>query len=250
LKRACFTTAIAVGLVSLAPPWAGAAESNVAVRSPAQTLSDALSAARAQRSVEWRSVVSMSGVRVSEATNAGVTTGFQRVSIAGGPLVGAVTIELDRGVAYLRGDSDALQLMQGFGLASAAAEANRWISVGSTASYFQVVSAGLTLRSAVAQLELGPPLRTLSVAEVDGQRVVGVRGKGSAMFGPPSTPADLYVRSSGVPLPVEESETVDGATVRLSLLKWNVRIPLRAPTDAVPFQASWLSTVPTEFFER
>jgi hypothetical protein len=238
---------MAVGLASLALPWAGAAESNVTVGSPAQTLSDALSAARAQRSVEWRSAVSLRGVRVSEATLAGVTTGFQRVSIAGGPLVGAVTIELDRGVAYLRGNSDALQLIQGFGLASAAAEANRWISVGSQASYFQVVSAGLTLRSAIAQLELTPPLGALSGAEVDGQRVVGVRGKGSAMFGPTSTPADLYVRSTGVPLPVEETERVDGATVRLSLVKWNVRIPPTPPSDAVPFEAPWLSTEPTDF---
>jgi hypothetical protein len=244
---ACVTVAMAVGLASLALPWAGAAESNVTVGSPAQTLSDALSAARAQRSVEWRSAVSLRGVRVSEATLAGVTTGFQRVSIAGGPLVGAVTIELDRGVAYLRGNSDALQLIQGFGLASAAAEANRWISVGSNVSYFQVVSAGLTLRSAIAQLELTPPLGALSGTEVDGQRVVGVRGKGSATFGPTSTPADLYVRDSGVPLPVEETERVDGATVRLSLVKWNVRIPLTPPSDAVPFQASWLSTQPTDF---
>jgi hypothetical protein len=50
-----------------------------------------------------------------------------------------------------------------------------------------------------------------------------------------------------VPLPVEETERVDGATVRLSLVKWNVRIPLTPPSDAVPFQASWLSTQPTDF---
>lgn len=225
-------------LGSLALHSAGAAQTG---SSPAKTLSDALATGRAQASVDWNSSSSVGGFTTLEVTEAGKAAGVQRISLSqGAASLGEVTITLVDDVAYMNGDSAALATLQMFTPGAALMEANRWISIPAGSAYFRIVSAGLTVRSALAQLEMSGPLIGLAETDVDGMRVVGVKGTGSPLFGPPSTPAVLYVRSSGRPLPVEESEKVTGGTSTLRLLRWNGPVYVTPPVGATPFQTSWL----------
>ena len=219
-----------------AAPWAAGATGGSAT---SRLLKSSLSAARAEHWVEWRGTTTGDGQTIVESTNAGVSAGNQTVTITvTGGSSGTLSIVLEDDVAYIEGNNAAALIFQGFTAAAATAEATRWIAVPSNTSLFQVVAAGLTVKSTVSELALTGRLRSAGTSRVLGQDVRGIKGT----FDVPgaSGPGLLYVRTRGTPLPVEEKTKGGGSTATVDLVRWNHPVTLGPPPTSVPFNPAWL----------
>ena len=222
-------------LAASAPPAAAEAHPGALAR----TLASALAASRAQTSVFWQGTTTADGATIVETTNAGVSQGTQTVTIDVGTRdAGTLSIELFGDTVYMRGNTANSLLFQGFTASAAAAEANHWISIPSSQAFFQVVAAGLTVKSTVQELNLTGQLKPAQRTKVLGRSVIGI--KGTLSLEGVTGPAVLYVRRHGTPLPVEETMSGGGIGV-VTLGRWGETITMgSAPAAAAPFDPSWV----------
>ncbi len=235
-RRGAAATLVAAGLGLAVPAPASAVVANP--HPLASALSKALAASRAQRSVFWRGTSSSNGATVIETTNAGVSRGTQTVTVkVGARNAGSIAIKLFGNTVYMRGTTAASLLFQGFTPAAASAEVNRWIAIPSSQSFFQVIAAGLTVKSTVEELNLTGRLHRARRTRVLGHRVLGIVG--TLSLGGVSGPATLYVPRSGRPLPLEETTSGGGPGV-MTLGRWGERIHVGSPPEAVGFRPSWI----------
>ncbi len=202
----------------------------VAALTPAQLVSSSLKAARAQHSVHYVGTASAGSIGSTTVGDAAADRGVQYVTYRAGGHTGHVTVRVVANTAYIKGDAFALTSYVGFS-AQAAKYAGKWVRIPHTSSAFNGVAAAVRLGSNIDELQLSPPLTKLGTSTMQGQRVIGIRGR-ETQNGITAT-ATLYVRAAGTPLPV--SEVATEGTIRASVVfsKWNERVTVSAPSGAV-----------------
>jgi hypothetical protein len=118
----------------------------------------------------------------------------------------------------------------GFASATAAADAGRWLVVPQRG--FATVAEGVRLASAIDELRLPGPLTLRTRSSIGGIRVVGISGVVSR-FGQRYAET-VFVRASGLPLPVMEVGHGGGNLLSVRFSRWNERVSVSAPAGARP----------------
>jgi hypothetical protein len=206
----------------------------VAAVTPAQLVSSSLKAARAQHSVHYVATATATGLSATTIGDAAADRGVQYVTYRAGGHVGHVTVRVVANTAYVKGDAFALSSYVGLSAAQVARYAGKWILIPHTASVFKSVAEAVRLDSTIAELQLSPPFTNVGTSTMQGQRVIGVRGR-ETQNGITAT-ATLYVRAAGTPLPVAEVASEGQIHVSVVFGKWNERVSVTAPAGAVPLR--------------
>jgi hypothetical protein len=210
-----------------------------ATKPPAQLLAAVLAAGDAQRSVHYVTTASYGGADIRQVGDAGITRGIQRMAFRKGARTGHVTVIVAAHTAYVRGDAFTLVNYMGFKSAPAAKYADRWVSIPPTDADYSTVAAAVTLHSTLHQLKLSAALSTTPQTTLDGQQVVGIKGRYTGAGGRTAS-AILYVRATGSPLPVQETVRVGAARFAVTFSNWNQSMSVSAPTGAVPIATTGL----------
>lgn len=228
LRRLPVALLSATVLISLSVSVASAATQTTA--SPQTLYAAALKAGHAQRSVHWASRATSGGTVIAMVCDVARTSGIQRISYRDAVGSGTATVMILDGDAYLRGDAFTLTEFMGFKALAAAKYAGAWIEIPKANPHFAAVAAGVTLRSAIDQVEMVTPLRALPDTFVHRQKVLAIAGEA-----PGSTPAEvhLYARPSAPHLPVGAVSKTTGAATSIFFSRWNERVALSRPAHAV-----------------
>lgn len=211
----------------------------VASVSPAARLASIVAAARVERSVHYVNVGALGVVRVGIVGDAGIARGIQRITYRKAGKTGHVTVIVSSNTVYIRGDAFTLINYMGFKAIPAAKYAGVWVLIPRTDTDYSTVAAGVTLLSTIDQLKLSKPLSSVPDTTINGQRVLGVRGKLPTATGLNAT-ATLYARATRPPLPVQEVVRQPNAQLTVTLGKWNEPIHVATPKTAVPISTTGL----------
>jgi len=208
----------------------------LAATDPVAALSASLKAAKAQRSVHYvaefagRNPQTGGDEHVTIVGDAAADRGVQRITFRADGRAGRVTVAVVKAKAYVRGDAFTLENYMGFASAAAAADAGRWLVVSKGG--FATVAEGVRLASAIEELRLPAPLTLRPRTSIGGIRVFGISGA-VARFGHRYTET-VFVRASGVPLPVMEVGHGGGNLLSVRFSRWNERVSVSAPAGARP----------------
>ena len=170
--------------------------------------------------------------------DAGLTRGIQRITFRKGDKTGHVTVIVAADTAYVRGDTFALVQYMGFKAVPAAKYGGRWILIPRTDRDYSTVALAVRFSSTLDELALSGSLSTVPARKIEGQRVIGVRGKSSAMG--TTAAATLYGQRAAPPLPVEEILSQGSSRGTVVFSKWNEPIDATAPPGAVPISTTGL----------
>lgn len=210
----------------------------VASVSPAARLASIVAAARAERSVHYVNVGALGVVRVEIVGDAGIARGIQRITYRRAGKQGHVTVIVSSNTAYIRGDAFTLVNYMGFKAVPAAKYAGVWVLIPRTDSDYSTVASAVTLFSTIDQLKLSKPLSSAPDTTINGQRVLGVRGKlPTAAI---NAIATVYARATGPPLPVQQVVRQPNARLTVTLDRWNEPIHVATPGTAVPISVTGL----------
>jgi hypothetical protein len=212
----------------LAAPFALLAAAAI---TPAQLVSSSLKAARAQHSVHYVGTASVGNISSTTVGDAASDRGVQYVTYRAGGHTGHVTVRVVANTAYVKGDAFALVSYVGFSAAQATKYAGKWVRIPNTSSAFKSVAEAVRLGSTIDELQLSPPFTKLGTSTMQGQRVIGIRGR-ETQNGITAT-ATLYLRAAGTPLPVAEVATEGAIHVSVIFSKWNERVTVSAPAGAL-----------------
>jgi hypothetical protein len=202
---------------------------------PADRLvSSALAAARTQRSVHYVTSAVSSTVSVRMVGDAAIDRGTQRITYGKAGKSGHVTVLVVANTAYVRGDAFALANYMGFSGAEARRFGGRWIKIAHTSSWYPTVSAAVRLRSAIKEITLPRPRVALPESVLYGQRVIGIRN--TSMASGHRVTHTLYVRATGLRLPVAEVTRQGGIRISVAFSNWNRPVKVSAPTGATPIR--------------
>ncbi len=207
-----------------------------AAASPRASLAAILAAGRAQRSVHYVAIADNGTSRTRLVCDVATTSGIQRITYQEGGRTGKVTVLVNAGTAYIRGDSFVLSTYLGFNPVGAARSAGKWIRIPHSDRAYAPVSAAVTLRSTIDEFELDGPLSFLPAKTVAGQKTIGIKGR----VGKPAAQAALYARAHGTPLPVGEVETFGKALDETLLSRWNEQVRVQVPARSVPIGTTGL----------
>ena len=191
-----------------------------------------VAAAGTQKSVHYVSASTNATQAITIVCDAGAGKGIQQISFKQGKKSGHVTVIVLGTRAYLRGDAFTLTNFIGIKAAGATRYANRWIVVPASHPAFQPIAAAVTLASAIQ--EFGANTGTLSTTTglVAGKKVRGVRATVKVSTG--KAIDTLWARDGTLRLPVEETVTRQGLSVTNTYSKWNERVVVHTPKQAVP----------------
>ena len=163
----------------------------------------------------------------------GTHNGRQDITRSGGQLAHVLVIG---STAYVSGNQAALLHYFGFPAAIAGKIGTRWVSVPSSNSGYAVITAGVTLASAMQELAIPGQLTEKSAGIVDGQSVTAIHSK-AVRTGTKSVTVSvtMYVTRTLTPLPVRVAFSYsNGATTSVQFSGWNERLALKAPTNVIP----------------
>ena len=150
---------------------------------------------------------------------------------------GRVSIVLLDGVAYFSGNRQGLDKYFGFPTSVASTLVGHWVSVPSTDSAFQSITAGLTLSAALKEASPTGSIAKGKAKRINGLLAASVSGTGSARE-PPTT---LFIATKGKPLPVEavassgSGKTASGEIVTFS--HWREKVDVPRPSKAIPISS-------------
>jgi hypothetical protein len=199
-----------------------------------------LSAGEQQRSVHVTSVQSVGTERIVELADSGSTQGIQRITFTYNAQIGHVTVLVIGETAYVRGDSFTLTNYMRYRPDAATTYSGQWIQIPRTDPDFKRVSRDVTLPSSVGDLSIPPPLRLSPNRELNGRAVTGVTGTQGATPNAAAITVSLYARPSGIPLPVEQDVVQGGYLARVTFSRWNERVRIAAPANAIPISTTGL----------
>ncbi|HLI24815.1 MAG TPA: hypothetical protein VKU91_07650 [Acidimicrobiales bacterium] len=203
-----------------------------AAGSPASVVATATSAAAGQGSVRIVAVSGSARQRVVSVYDVAGDHGKQ--TIAGDE--GSGSISVVGGAAYQRADATYLQQSENFPAQLATRYAGQWISFRPGQPGFEVVSAGDTLSSALAEVTPTGPLRTIGLGTADGQPAVEVAGSNPAAAGPGTEV--LYVALAAPHLPIKAVQRfpgTGGVTLNTETFSnWGEAVSVTAPARAIP----------------
>ncbi|MHB8221096.1 MAG: hypothetical protein ACYDHU_12365 [Acidimicrobiales bacterium] len=210
-------------------------------------LADSLGAADRQRSVHFVATSTLSTKSIVIVANAGTTSGTQAITIRVSKKTGHITGRYTGATVYFRGDAVGLESYLGMPSSIAPTYAGRWISFTSSDQNFTQIAGSMTLKTAVEQVSVSPPVTNGGRAKVNGTSVVVIRGTTTSLSSKGqhgSAVAD--VASGGAHLPVRFVGTgrqgKQSAGGRVSFSRWGLKVNPRAPSGAVPASSI---TVPT-----
>jgi hypothetical protein len=162
---------------------------------------------------------------------AGPSAGQEVVSVNG---AGQATLTVIAGVGYVRGSAAVLRNFLNLPAADSRL-AHKWIVFRPGAPGYQQVVPGVTLDSFLTELMPTGPLTKTGRITMDGQPVIGVRGKAPASAEMPAGATDtLYVAATGRPLPVACVEAVSTGQVSVVFSEWGQAVTLTKPRHTVP----------------
>jgi len=174
---------------------------------------------------------------VTIVTDAGTSEGIQRVTYGQGGTSGHETVEVIGGNAYFSGDSFILENFNGFSATAAARYADTWLEVTPAESAFANLTSAVTMSTIPAQIVLPKPQLLNGESTVAGTRVKAIRAVVSVSSGKET--GVLYVRSKGIPLPVElTSALVKGGSGSDVFSNWNETVAVTAPSSSIPFSST------------
>jgi hypothetical protein len=226
---------VLISVVGLATAVAVCSAATASAVSPAQEVAAALSAGLGEHSVRWISTESANGIKLGIVSDVGQAAGSQIITWTQGSAEGILSVVLIHDTAYLIGNAAGLYV-QGFTSAAASAEANKWIAVKPSSADYASAAAGLTISSALAPLQMSGSVTAAPGAKILGMATAGFKGTSKPFEGQPGAPEELYLRSSGKPLPVEVVQK--GTTTQFD--NWGEPIKVTPPLGAISVQASWL----------
>ncbi len=237
LSRARVIVSVVGVAAVVAVPGVVMAGTAAAAQSPAQLVASAFDAGLAQSSVRWVSAESANGVKLGIISDVGRAAGSQVITWAQGSAEAVLSVVFINNAAYLLGNGGGLYV-QGFTVAAAKAEANKWIAVKPSSAAYASAAAGLTLSSALEPLRMAGTVTSVPGTKILGQNAVGFKGTSKPFDGQAGVAETLYIRSTGTPLPVEVVQK-DSTTM---FADWGEPIKVTVPLGAVPVQSSWLRT--------
>jgi hypothetical protein len=218
---------IALGLILCqgALPAAGATEL------PSGLLASILKAGDAEKAVRYVSSFSDGPVSLRQVADVGASQGVQHTTYTKSGRSGHVTVLVISNTAYLRGDAFALANYNGLPSAIATKYADVWIMIPRTSGAYATVTAGVTLPSTIAELNISGVIIAVPPTSVSGQRVVGV--KGTSKDAGQTITITLFARASSSPLPVEELTARGAVRGSVVLSKWNETVDEPRPAHSV-----------------
>ncbi len=170
-------------------------------------------------------------------TDAGTTEGSQQVTFRQGKTSGHEAILDVGGVGYLRGDAFTLQNFNGFTAKAAKHYASEWLSVKKSDQAFGSVTSGLLLATIATQIDIPPPQLVTGTQTLHGLKVKVLQATFQSSTNNGATMVNLDVRSSGTPLPVQE--TIAGPSTGAEVFSdWNELVHVVAPRFAIPFSST------------
>jgi len=269
LARAARTVVLAVAGPMLVISAMKATTTTTVPPNPRQLFASAIAAAKTESAVHWVSHVRSRSYSISLVTTAGMADGTQSMTVRSGSQTGHVSAILIGPVAYVLGDEVGLRAVLYFSPTAASQEAGRWLVLASAATgpqserqLYDEVSSGLTISSIIAAIDLNGTSSLVPGGSVGGRAVLGVRVSVPAAAGtsttagtpgttavagaagaPASSPSPtqevLYLRASGLPLPVKVVLTSPHVTSTVVFGPWGHAPDAQVPVAAVPFQVAW-----------
>ncbi len=227
-------TRIAAGALAVAvAAAAGAAAVAFAAQSPKSLRAAIFAAARKQHSVHYVESGAAQGLHQTMVGDVAGTRGRQRISFTLQAKKGSFTVLVVRRTAYLRGTALALQGYLGFTAAQASQFHGRWISVPASNKKYADLAASVTLPSFLQDIYPTAPL-ALAKARLGGQTRIGVRGthrESGLKFVEEVFPK---ARPPLLPVAVADVEPTKGFLDEIKISRWNERVSVQAPANAVP----------------
>jgi hypothetical protein len=226
-------TRIVAGALAVAVAAAGAAAVAFAAQSPNSLRAAIFAAARKQHSVHYVESGAAQGLHQTMVGDVAGTRGRQRISFTLQTKKGSFTVLVVRRTAYLRGTSLALQGYLGFTAAQAARFHGRWISVPASSKKYADLAASVTLPSFLHDIYPAAPL-VLAKARLGGHTRIGVRGthrESGLKF-----VEEVFPKASPplLPVAVADVEPTKGFLDEIKINRWNERVSVQAPANAVP----------------
>jgi hypothetical protein len=224
------------GLALLAGCGSGSAKppapAGLAGLSAKKIVSEATAAATAASWVHASLTVKADSVSITSSGVAGTSAASETIQVAG---AGHATELVIAGVGYVRGSSAAV--LNGF-LQLPAADSrltHKWIVFRPGDPGYQQVVSGMTLGSFMTEIMPTGSLTKTGRTTLDGQAVIGVRGKAPASDDMPAGATEtIYIAATGKPLPVACVERVSTAQVSAVFSRWGQAVTLQKPRHTVP----------------
>lgn len=234
LAAGVLVTGAALGACS-----SGSQEGTLAGKTPAQIVSAALAAARAEGTVHFTLNAAGSSTQESVVGNAGLVEGEQELTVGSDQ----VEAELVGGAAYVDATAGFLQKDLGLPARVAAAYAAKWLSLAPADPLYTQISQTVTLASVLKEVTPVGTLRASPPSTVAGRTVVALIGglPGPARAGTTGT-SRLYVSTLSPNVPVGFSgEASDSTGMRVtdvgSFSDWGGALQLTPPSGAVPYDS-------------
>lgn len=204
-----------------------------AAQSPKALRASILAAAKAQHSVHYKTGEVVGNAVLTITADVAATEGTQHVNFKAGKQTGHITILVLDQTAYVEGDTNGLELLQGLTTSQATKYNGQWISIPKGDKSYNRTADAVTLGSFLHEIT---PRGRLSVsrAKLHGVRVIGVRAISGT--GKKKKVQVLVARAHGKPLPLEEDELAPGRGYisHTPLSKWNESVQVQAPASSTP----------------
>jgi hypothetical protein len=137
-------------------------------------------------------------------------------------------------VAYIYGDKKAVADYFQISTTDPAKYANRWLSIPSTDSAYKTVSNAVTIKSDFTDVKIPGVVTRGATVEVNGQKVVPIKGSAPATSTSAKINATLFVTASSPVRPVELHLATTSETVTTTWSKWGAAVVLSAPAKSSP----------------
>jgi len=208
------------------------APASLASQPAKQIVAKATAAATAAGWVHANLTAKAGSTSITSSGVAGPNASSENVEVAG---AGHATELLIAGVVYVRGSS--ATVLKGF-LQLPAVDSrlvHKWIVFRPGDPSYQQVVSGMTLGSFLTQILPAGSLTKTRRTTMDGQAVIGIRGKAPASTQMPAGATDtVYIAATGRPLPVACVESVSTAQISVVFSQWGQAVTLQKPRHTVP----------------
>jgi hypothetical protein len=208
------------------------APAGLASQSAKQIVAKATAAAMAASWVHANLTAKAGSTSITSSGVAGPNAASESVEVAG---AGHATELLIAGAVYVRGSS--ATVLKGFlQLPSVDSRLiHKWIVFRPGDPSYQQVVSGMTLGSFLTQVMPTGSLTKTGRTTMDGQAVIGVRGKAPASTQMPAGATDtVYIAATGKPLLVASVESVSTAQIDVVFSQWGQAVTLQKPRHTVP----------------
>jgi hypothetical protein len=185
--------------------------------------------------VHYVSTSNISNVPFLESGDAGPASGTQSIRIGQGPTLDEASLIVIGDLTFVKGNVLAMEDLTGLSAAQAMTASGQWVVFSSNNSMFAQVVVGVRSHDVAQEVALKGPYTLERSRRVNGDKVDVVRG--TETQGTTKMKADLYVRSTGRHLIVEEntvnSQGQANGAEHIVFSKWGESVKPRAPEASI-----------------